>query len=78
MTAERQGSIKRHNLNRKRVLYVGDEPRDVVSCRKAKIKVIGVSWGLGGVEGLTPSKPDKIVYDSKELYNEILKIEAES
>lgn len=66
--------VKRYNLNKKRVLYVGDEPRDVVSCRKAKIPIIGVSWGLGGVDGLTPSKPDKIVDNSDQLFIEILKI----
>jgi phosphoglycolate phosphatase len=65
--------IKRHNLDRNKVIYVGDEPRDVVSCRKAKIKVIGVTWGLGGVEGLAPSNPDKIVHNTSELFNEIIK-----
>jgi len=65
--------IKRHDLDINRVLYVGDEPRDVVSCRKAGISVIGVSWGLGGVEGLKPSEPDAIVHNSHELQKEIIK-----
>lgn len=68
--------IKRHDLNKDRVLYVGDEPRDVISCRKAGIKVIGVSWGLGGVEGLKPSQPDYIVHNSHELLNKIIEFDA--
>ncbi len=70
--------IKRHDLNKDRVIYVGDEPRDVNACQKAGIPVIGVSWGFGGVAGLEPSKPDKIVDSSKQLYSEIMKFESSS
>lgn len=65
--------VKRYDLDTSRILYVGDEPRDVSSCHKAGINIIGVSWGLGGVDGLTPLKPNKIVHNSKELHEEILK-----
>lgn len=38
--------IKENRLNKKDVVYIGDEIRDVQSSIKAGIKVIGVSWGF--------------------------------
>lgn len=38
--------LKMESLNKDEVFYVADEVRDVLACQKAKIKMIGVSWGL--------------------------------
>ncbi len=64
--------MKRHDLNKDDVIYVGDEPRDVVSCNKAGVKIYGVAWGFAGEEGLEATPPDKLVYSSDELFKEIL------
>ena len=66
--------IKRFELDRSQVLYVGDEPRDVTASRKAKIKVIGVSWGLAGTEGFEKIKPDYLVDNPFQLEERILKL----
>jgi phosphoglycolate phosphatase-like HAD superfamily hydrolase len=66
--------IKRFELDKSQVLYVGDEPRDVSASRKAKIKVIGVSWGLAGTEGFEKIKPDYLVDDPYQLEERILKL----
>lgn len=66
--------LKRHGLHREQVIYVGDEPRDVVASHKAGIQVIGVSWGLGGVEGLQPAKPDVLVSTPQELLDTISRL----
>ncbi len=63
--------LKRHGLQREQVLYVGDEPRDITSCNKAGIKVIGVTWGVGGKEALAITKPDFQVDTALELYQTI-------
>lgn len=59
--------IKRYELDPDSVLYVGDEPRDITASRKAGVVSIGVSWGLGGVEGLEPEKPNYLVRTTSEL-----------
>ena len=53
--------MKRHRLVREKVVYVGDEPRDVTACRKAGIKIVGVSWGFGGRQGLLATPPDVLI-----------------
>ena len=59
--------MKKFTLERDNVVYVGDEPRDVAACRKAGIAVLGVSWGLAGVEGFGKHPPDILVHDCQEL-----------
>ncbi len=45
-------TLRAHKLDPKRVVYVGDELRDVDACRKAGIDMIGVGWGYNGAEAL--------------------------
>lgn len=59
--------IKRHKLIDHRIIYVGDEPRDITACYKAGIKVIGVTWGVGGREGLESTPPDRLVDTAEQL-----------
>lgn len=67
--------IKRHKLLRDQVIYVGDEPRDIVACRKAQIKVIGVSWGFGGKEGLVSTPPDALIDTPDQLKTAITSLQ---
>ena len=50
-----------------RVVYVGDETRDIVACKKAGIPVISVCWGLNQLEVLAAMNPDKIADQPGEL-----------
>lgn len=59
--------MKKFALDTRGVVYVGDEPRDIVASRKADIAVIGVSWGLAGVDGLGKTPPDVLVHTPSEL-----------
>lgn len=52
---------KSHGLLPDEILYVGDEYRDVIACRKAGVTVVGVTWGLGGREAFIREPADKIV-----------------
>ena len=69
--------MKRFELQKDQILYVGDEPRDVNSSHKAQIQVIGVTWGLGGEEGFEKNIPDEIVRTPKELLDTVLKLSQE-
>lgn len=66
--------IKRFGLEKNQVLYVGDEPRDVSASRKAGVQVLGVTWGLAGVEGFAQKMPDKLVNSPKDLLSTILEL----
>lgn len=66
--------MRSHNLAKEAVLYVGDEPRDVQASRKAGVRVIGVSWGLGGREGFAAAQPDIVADTTTELSRAIKKL----
>jgi len=53
--------LKKEGLKTDEVYYVADEVRDVLACQKAKLKMIGVSWGLAGERGLKKTKVDYLV-----------------
>lgn len=59
--------LKKYNLDRKDVLYVGGEVRDIISCKKAGIKIASVLWGYDSCELLSKEKPDFIVNNPAEL-----------
>ena len=65
--------LKDYNLKKTEVIYIGDEIRDVEACKKAGIKIIGVSWGLHTVEALKKNGVDFIAKKP----SEILKIVSE-
>lgn len=57
----------RHALDRREVIYIGDEPRDVIASKKAGITAIGVAWGLGGRAMLESSRPTMLVDTMSDL-----------
>ena len=59
-------------LDGSEVIYIGDEIRDVEACKKAGIKMIGVSWGLHTVEALKKNGIDYIVKKPDEIFKILL------
>jgi len=59
--------LKKENLTNTEVLYVADEIRDLIACRKANIKMIGVAWGLAGEQTLVQAHADFIVRNPIEI-----------
>jgi HAD superfamily hydrolase (TIGR01549 family) len=59
--------LERENIPIDRVVYVGDETRDIEACKRAGIPLISVSWGLNRRESLAAMNPDKIADEPKEL-----------
>ncbi|MEX1308287.1 MAG: HAD-IA family hydrolase [Eubacteriales bacterium] len=67
--------LKQHHLEPEEVLYVGDEVRDILACKKARIKVIAASWGFDGLSHLIEENPDYIVdspYQIKDIVEDCL------
>jgi phosphoglycolate phosphatase len=59
--------LKKHKLQQEEVIYVGDECRDIVACKKAGVKVIWVGWGYDAAEIAQAEKPDYSVYKPEEI-----------
>jgi len=60
--------LKDFKLDGSEVIYIGDEIRDVEACKKAGIKMIGVSWGLHTIEALQKNGVDYIVKKPEEIF----------
>ena len=59
--------LDRENIAVDRVVYVGDETRDIEACKKARVPVIAVCWGLSRREPLASLHPDRIADKPEEL-----------
>lgn len=53
--------LKKFNLNKEEVIYIGDEVRDIDACRENGIKIISVTWGFNKKEILKDNNPDYII-----------------
>ena len=64
--------LKSNKLEPTEVIYVGDEQRDILACKKTSVKVIWVNWGYDDFEVVQSSEPDYIV-SSPELILEVVR-----
>lgn len=59
--------LKATKLNPDEVIYVGDEQRDIVACKKSGIKIIWVGWGYDLIEIARQEFPDYMVHFPHEI-----------
>ncbi len=59
--------IKKHKLDKRNVIYVGDEIRDIIAAKKSSIRIISVSWGFHDVALLKRHDPDYLVEKPQEI-----------
>lgn len=52
--------LRKNKLLKNEVIYVGDEHRDIVACKKSNIQIIWVNWGFDCEEVVEIDKPDFI------------------
>jgi len=57
--------MKIENLDK--VIYVGDETRDIEACKKVGVPIISVGWGFNTSANLKKHDPDYFIEDPKEL-----------
>ncbi|WP_412729400.1 HAD-IA family hydrolase [Cytobacillus praedii] len=50
--------LKLKQLDADEVIYVGDEQRDIIACKKTGIKIIWVEWGYDSIEVGQAEEPD--------------------
>jgi len=63
------GFLKKYKLGPEQVIYVGDEVRDIVACKKAGVKIVWVDWGYDGRETAVSEKPDYMVSSPSQILN---------
>lgn len=63
--------IQKQKFNKEKVIYVGDEVRDIEAAREAGIAVIAVTWGFNSVKRLEQSMPDYLVTEPKQILQKI-------
>ncbi len=49
--------LKSKKLNKKDIIYIGDEVRDVMAANKTEIDIIAVTWGINNKNLLQTKKP---------------------
>jgi phosphoglycolate phosphatase len=59
--------LKKFNLKKEEVIYVGDEVRDIEACQKVNIAVIAVSWGFHRRKLLQDKLPTHLVDSPDEI-----------
>ncbi len=61
--------LKKYQLKKDEVVYIGDELRDLQAAKKAGIRFIGVSWGLAKESVFKENKGDFIVKNPQDIIN---------
>lgn len=59
--------LREKQLKPSQIIYIGDEHRDLVACKKTGVKMIWVGWGYDAEEIIDPLKPDYKVYTPAEI-----------
>ena len=59
--------MRREKIDRERIVYVGDETRDVEASHKAQIPVIAVTWGLNNRAVLEKCRPTRITDNPQDI-----------
>lgn len=59
--------LKSKGLESSNVIYVGDEERDILACKKCQVKVIWVAWGYDSIEAIERSNPDYKAYNPRDI-----------
>lgn len=66
--------LREHNISPENAVYIGDESRDVVACKKAGIEIVSVSWGWDSRDVLELVNPRNLADTPAELYQKTAEI----
>lgn len=58
----------------KKIIYIGDELRDIEACRKNDIPIISIPWGLNSFESLEEHNKGLVAKNADEAYNLIINL----
>lgn len=64
-------TIKRLGIKKRSVLYVGDEVRDIVACKKVALDIASVAWGPTPKSRLKKAEPTYLLTKPKQLNSKV-------
>lgn len=59
--------MRKRKVDKKHMIYVGDEVRDIEAAKKAGIKIVAVTWGYNTPKILKEYEPDHIIDKPEDL-----------
>lgn len=59
--------LKESSVSSSEVIYIGDEQRDIVACKKAGVPIIWVEWGYDAIEVIQNEEPEYKVATPEEI-----------
>ncbi|MFW6358215.1 MAG: HAD-IA family hydrolase [Chroococcales cyanobacterium] len=63
----RKQLLKRERLHPNKIIYVGDEIRDIQAAKKTQIKMVAVTWGFNSFQALAKYEPDYLIEQPQKL-----------
>lgn len=58
----------------KKIIYIGDELRDIEACRKNNIPIVSIPWGLNSFEALEKHNPGLVAQSAEEAFNLLINL----
>ncbi|MFZ7119424.1 MAG: HAD-IA family hydrolase [Eubacteriaceae bacterium] len=58
---------RKYKIKKEEILYVGDETRDIISCKKAGVDCAAVTWGYNYPEALNKYDPEYTINKLEDL-----------
>ena len=71
---KKKALAKSKKLLGKKIVYIGDELRDIEACRKNDIPIVSIPWGLNSFEALEEHNPGLVAKSAGEAYNLLIKL----
>ncbi|WP_207425500.1 HAD-IA family hydrolase [Pedobacter sp. SYSU D00535] len=68
--------LKRHQLKTSEIIYVGDEQRDVIACKKTSVNMIWVSWGYDPYQLVQSENPRFIAHTPADILKTLQELKA--
>jgi len=66
---KKKALAKTKKILNKKIIYIGDELRDIEACRKTNTPVVSVSWGMNSFESLESHNPGFVAKNAEEAFN---------
>lgn len=60
-------AINNLGIDKKDIISIGDDSKDIIAAKSAQVTSIGVTWGIANQQELINSKPDMLFHNVKEL-----------
>ena len=71
---KKKALAKAKKVINKKIVYIGDELRDIEACKKNDIPIVSIPWGLNSFESLEEHNPGLVAKTADEVYNLLINL----